>query len=238
MTKLSIIIPAYKEERRIGQSIEEIDQWIIDSAFEVDVIIIVEQSPDRTLEIAKNKVSACQNAEKFTVIDNQVHRGKGYAVRSGMLLAGGEVLMFMDADLSVPLSEISKAMGILENKPDVDVLIGTRYDGGVVLQKQGAGRRLGSRIYNMMLRLMGLTGVRDTQCGFKLFRRKTRDIFKMCQIDGFGFDIEVLLLAKDLGYNIDQVPVKWHNSINSSFRPLKDGLAVLGDLIRVWRRKS
>lgn len=238
MTLLSIIIPAFREEPRIRQSIQSIDQWITESGRTVEILIIVEPCPDKTLEVARKAASECVNKEMFNVVDNQIHRGKGYAVRCGMKRAKGDVRMFMDADLSVPLSEIDNALGFLSKNRDVEVLVGSRHDGGTVVKKQGVMRRLGSRAYNLMLRGMGLTGIKDTQCGFKFFRGKGLRAFDCCQVDGFGFDIELLLSAKKENCSVSQLPVMWYNSDESSFDPLKDGFKVLIDSFHVWRRLS
>lgn len=238
MIDLSIVIPAYKEESRIGQSIRDIDQWIQISGVDAEVLIIVEPSPDRTLEVARDEARKCLNSKCFNVVDNRVHKGKGYAVRCGINQSQGTVKMFMDADLSVPLGEINKALDYLQKNPSIDILIGSRHDGGTVVKKQGLIRRFGSRGYNLLLRTMGLTGIRDTQCGFKLFRKRAAGIFEQCQIDGFGFDIEVLMIGRKSGYQIAQIPVVWYNSDRSSFDPVKDGLKVLIEAFQVWRRLS
>lgn len=238
MTDLSIIVPAYREEKRIAKSILEIGRWLETQDQVVEVLIVVEKSPDRTLEVSRSAVAACEKRDCFKVIDNAVHRGKGYAVRSGMGVAQGKIKMFMDADLSVPLYELDRALQILGENPDVEILTGSRHDGGRVEKKQGLLRRVGSRFYNFGLRFMGLTGIRDTQCGFKFFKGKALDIFRDCKVDGFGFDIELLLLGKKHNCKISQMPVVWYNSEGSSFDPVKDGFRVLLDSFSVWRRLS
>lgn len=238
MTRLSIIVPAFREELRIGKSIKEIDRWISSTGNNPEVLIIVEPSPDKTLEVARDAVAGCLNRQVFTVVDNKTHRGKGYAVRCGIHQGCGDLRMFMDADLSVPLEEMTKALDFLDQNRDVEILIGSRHDGGTVLKKQGLLRRFGSRGYNLLLRAMGLTGIRDTQCGFKFFRGRGLEIFDHCQVDGFGFDIELLMTAGRRGLKIAQIPVMWYNSEGSSFDPVKDGIRVLTDSFRVWRRLS
>lgn len=238
MRLLSVIVPAYNEERRIGPSIEKIDKWISACGFPVEVKIIVERGADDTLRVAASAASTAVNSRAFEVVDNIVHRGKGYAVRSGMLMSSGDVKLFMDADLSVPLGEINKGVAFFSSEDAPDLLIGTRYENGVILKKQPVSRRIGSRGYNLLLRGLGLTGIKDTQCGFKFFGERGGDVFKESVIDGFGFDIEVLILANNRGLKIKQMPVEWRDSDQSKFRPLADGLQVLADALRVRFRMA
>lgn len=239
MKDLAVIVPAWKEEARIGGSIAEIDRWLGRFEKDVQVRIVVEKSPDKTLEVARAAAAAAENSGKIEVVDNLVHRGKGYAVRSGMLGSEATVAMFMDADLSVPLAEIAKAYDTISREGGPDILVGTRYDsGGRITEKQGLLRQIGSRFYNILLRALGLTGIRDTQCGFKLFRGEGAAVFKKCEIDGFGFDIELLMIARRNGLRIEQLPVEWHNVPGSKFNPLSDGFRTLADAFRVRRRLS
>jgi dolichyl-phosphate beta-glucosyltransferase len=235
--KLSIIIPAYREEGRIGQSIEEIDRWITESGMDPEVRIIVEKSPDNTLEVARRAVEGTVNSACFNVVDNLVHRGKGYAVRCGVLSSSGDFRLFMDADLSVPLREVRKAVDAIGRDGGPDLVIGTRYgSGGKIVKRQGTLRRVGSRVYNILLRILGLTGIEDTQCGFKVLRAESAEIFNQCQIDGFGFDIELLMIARKAGKEIEQIPVEWHNAEGSKFDPVRDGFRTVVDAFRVkWR---
>ncbi len=237
MKSLSIVIPAYREEGRIADSIGRLDRWLADFSADAHIRIIVEQSPDNTLDVAQKAVEAAAHKSKFEVVDNLVHRGKGYAVRSGMLSATGDYRLFMDADLSVPLREIEGALVAIDSENGADMVIGTRYGrGGKILKKQGVVRRVGSRCYNLLLKALGLTGIEDTQCGFKLFTAEACEIFKECQIDGFGFDIELLLLARNKGLSIKQIPVEWHNSDGSKFSPLRDGTKTIIDAFKVKKR--
>jgi dolichyl-phosphate beta-glucosyltransferase len=237
--KLSIVIPAYREEGRISDSVQQIDRWLDGFAGDANIRIIVEKSPDKTLEAAREAVRSAKNTERFEVVDNLVHRGKGYAVRSGMLSSTGDYRLFMDADLSVPLDAIPQALSLMDCDNSPDMIIGTRYGrGGKIVKRQNLVRRIGSRCYNLLLRTLGLTGIEDTQCGFKLFTAEAVDIFNECQIDGFGFDIELLLLARKKNLSIKQIPVEWHNSDGSKFNPVRDGIKTVLDAFKVKRRLS
>lgn len=230
---LGMAIPAYKESARIAESLRLVSEWMDRTDLTVEVKVIVEKSPDNTLEVARAGVRGLANEEKIEIVDNLVQRGKGYAVRSGMKRVGGRVRMFMDADLSVPLKEIDKAMAVISAEGGPDVLIGTRHDGGHVMKKQGVVRRIGSRGYNLVLRALGLTGVADTQCGFKLFKASAAEvIFSEAEVDGFGFDIELLMLSKKHGFTVGQVPVEWYNAEGSKFDPMTDGPRVLIDALK------
>ncbi len=230
---LGIAIPAYREEARIAESLRLISEWMDSTPLSVMVKVIVEKSPDNTLEVAQKALLTMRNSERFEIVDNLVQRGKGYAVRSGMRRVGGKVRLFMDADLSVPLKEIDGAVSTIMSDGGPDVLIGTRHDGGHVMKKQGIIRRVGSRGYNLILRALGLTGVSDTQCGFKLFKSAAADaIFRDAEVDGFGFDIELLLLAKKHGFSVGQIPVEWYNAEGSKFDPMTDGPRVLLDALK------
>lgn len=231
--ELSVVIPAFREQGRIEKSIPVIDGWLSGFPLDAEVKIIVEKSPDETVRVARQAVEECVNKGRFEVVDNEVQRGKGYAVRCGMLRSKGDIRMFMDADLSVPLGEIARAIDVFRGADAPDILIGTRYEGGRIVKRQGLVRRAGSRLYNLLLRGLGLTGVGDTQCGFKFFNSKACSIFEAANVDGFGFDIEILLLARSMGFSIGQLPVEWHNVGDSRFNPVRDGWRVLSDTIKV-----
>lgn len=228
----SLVIPAYNEERRLPVSIRDIRSFF--SAFNdpFEVLVIVEKSTDRTLELAHE---AAKGDDRIQVIDNQVHRGKGYAVRSGMLRARGEIVFFMDADLSTPLAEVLKFLAYFKEHPEVDVLIGSRaHAKSQIIKRQSLFRQSLGRTFNKFVQLFGIKGITDTQCGFKAFRaRANREIFSRQTLDGFSFDVEVLLLAQRLGFKIDVLPVKWINSPDSKVRIWIDPFKMLWDLIRV-----
>ena len=172
------------------------------------------------------------------MIDNRVQRGKGYAVRSGMKAAAGEIIFFMDADLSVPLEEIDRFLAFFEANPEVDVLLGSRqHPESRIERRQGLLRQTMGRMFNRVLRSLSLLPFRDTQCGFKAFRRKAAgEIFALQTIDGFAFDVEVLLLAQTLGCRIRELPVRWLNSPESKVHIVQDSLQMLGDAFTVNRR--
>jgi dolichyl-phosphate beta-glucosyltransferase len=197
-----------------------------------EVLVIVERSADGTLDIAAR--FAAQQAH-FQAIDNAVQRGKGCAVRSGMLRARGDFIFYMDADLSVPLAAVPEFLARFESEPRADVLLGNRQHAmSRITRRQSWLRRTMGQAFNGILKASGLASLHDTQCGFKAFRRAAaRDIFSRQTLDGFAFDVEVLLLAERLGYKIADLPVEWINSPESKVRIVQDSWRMLRDTLRV-----
>lgn len=232
---VSIVIPAYNEERRLPQSIRDLSEFfrrMNDSgAVAVEILIIVEKSTDRTVERAREAAAG----SPISIIANDVQRGKGYAVRTGMLRARGEIVFFMDADLSTPLSEVFNFLATFQSEPAVDIIIGSRAEAkSQILKRQTWFRQNLGRGFNRFVQLFAIDGIRDTQCGFKAFRRATIEpIFSRQTLNGFAFDVEVLLLAQKLGYTIKTLPVRWVNSPDSKVRIWIDPILMLRDLIAI-----
>jgi glycosyltransferase involved in cell wall biosynthesis len=232
---LSIVVPAYNEARRLPPTLAALGEFFRKFTRSYEVLVVVEQSTDGTLEIATKL--AGQQAH-FQVIDNGPKRGKGHAVRSGMLRAQGELVFFMDADLSVPLAEVPAFIAHFEKTPEVEVLIGNRQHARSRITRRQSPLREGmGKIFNRVLKTLALVDLRDTQCGFKAFRRLAcRDIFSRQTIDGFAFDVEILLLADRLGYRIEDLPVEWVNSPESKVQILTDSWQMLRDTWQVRQR--
>ena len=231
---LSIVVPAYNEARRLPQTLDSLRDFGREFTRTVEVLLVVEHSRDGTLEIASE---AARQQENFLAIDNGPQRGKGHAVRSGMLRARGAHVFYMDADLSVPLGEIGAFLAHFESHPEVDVLLGNRQHArSRIVRRQSPLRESMGKGFNRLLQTFGLASLHDTQCGFKAFRRDAAHaIFSRQQLDGFAFDVEVLLLAERLGLHISDLPVEWRNSADSRVRLVRDSLAMFRDLLRVRR---
>jgi dolichyl-phosphate beta-glucosyltransferase len=231
---VSIIIPAYNEVDRLEASIRALREYLRSVRWTFEVILVVEPGNDGTLDLARRITG---RNEAFEVIGNKVHRGKGYAVRTGMLRARGEIAIFMDADLSTPLPELDRFLARFEEAPRVDVLVGNRrHAHSVILKRQGFVRRKMGQTFNALLRAIVGVGLADTQCGFKAFRRRAREsIFVRQRLDGFAFDVEVLLLAARLGFIVEDMPVQWTDSRGSRVRIFRDSFGMLLDAIRVRR---
>ncbi len=234
MPYLSIVVPAYNEARRLPPTLAKLADFLRDFGRPYEVLVIVEASADGTLEIAAR--FAAQQAH-FQAADNGPQRGKGCAVRSGMLRARGEYVFYMDADLSVPLAAVPEFLARFESAPHVDVLLGNRQHAmSRITRRQSWLRRTMGQTFNRILKASGLASLHDTQCGFKAFRRQAaRDIFSRQTLDGFAFDVEVLLLAERLGCQIADLPVEWINSAESKVRIIRDSLRMLWDTVRVRR---
>ena len=234
---VSIVIPAYNEALRLPHSLAELSRYCASSGERgsYEVLIVVEHSTDGTLELARETAAEQAN---FRVIDNRVQRGKGYAVRCGMREARGEIVFYMDADLSVPLEEIDAFLAYFAANPDVDVVLGSRqHVESRIERRQSLLRQTMGRMFNRILRTLSLIPFRDTQCGFKAFRQKAvREIFQLQTIDGFAFDVEVILLAQALGYRVAELPVRWLNSPESKVHIVRDSLGMLMDAFTVRRR--
>jgi len=231
---VSIVVPAFAEEHRIGPAVRALCAYAGEFPRLREVLVVVEPSGDRTAEAARQ---AAGGNPLVRVIENPVHRGKGYAVRTGMLEASGEIVFFMDADLSVPLRFVAPFVAHLDAQPEAAAAIGSRrHPSSVISKRQHFLRERAGRGFNHVVRALGLSPSKDTQCGFKAFRRTAaREIFTRAQIDGFAFDTEILLLAQKHGLRVDELPVEWINDEETRFRPLSDGWQSLRDLLRVRR---
>ena len=229
---VSIVIPAYEEARRLPRTLEQLAEWRMRCAFPTDILIVVEPGSDGTREIA---AAAARREPNLQVLGCPEHRGKGYAVRSGVRAARGDLIFYMDADLSVPLREVQVFAGYFGDHPEIDLLFGNRqHPSSRITRRQSRLRQTLGQSFNAALRALGLAQVRDTQCGFKAFRREAAHrIFARQQLDGFAFDIEVLLLAQRLGFRIADRPVEWINSEESKVRLVRDSVRMLWDAIRI-----
>jgi len=229
---VSIVVPAFREERRIGPTVHALTRLAATLPRLREVLIVVEPGGDRTVEVTREAIAG---HPLFRLVENPVHRGKGHAVRTGMMQARGDIVFFMDADLSVPLVHVGPFVEHLDSHPEIAAAIGNRrHPGSVITKRQHPLREAAGRVFNFFVRRLGLSAGDDTQCGFKAFRRAAaRDIFGRAQIDGFAFDTEILLLASKLGYRVDELPVEWINDEETKFRPIQDGWRSFADLLRV-----
>jgi len=231
---VSIVIPAYNEARRLPPTLATLAEWLRGCAWPVEVLIVVEPGTDATQEIA---AAAAARQPQLRVIANAEHRGKGFAVRTGMRAATGAFVFYMDADLSVPLREVGAFLEHFRAEPAADVLFGNRQHAqSRITRRQSWLREKMGQTFNTILRRLAVVGVHDTQCGFKAFRRAAAAaIFAHQRLDGFAFDIEVLLLAEKLGLRVVDRPVEWHNSPASKVHLVRDSLRMLRDTARVRR---
>ncbi len=234
---LSIVIPAFNEAHRLPGSLKIIADFCKPLPFSHEVLVIVEKSTDNTLQLA---LEAVKGNPVFEIVDNKVHRGKGYAVRTGMLRAKGEIIFYMDADLSVPLEDITVFQTYFEQHPEVDVLVGNRQHAqSRIIKSQNILRQHMGQNFNRLIQCLVPLKIKDTQCGFKAFRQPcAREIFSRQTLDGFAFDVEALLLAQLAGYNLVDLPVQWSNSTESKVHIVYDSIRMLRDAIKLRRSAS
>jgi glycosyltransferase involved in cell wall biosynthesis len=225
---LSLIVPAYNEENRLPTSLQQINDYLAAQNFSSEVLVIENGSDDRTFSIAQGFVKDHKN---FAVQRTQ-GRGKGLAVRQGMLSVTGEYRMMLDADLSMPVDQISRF--IPPAQKEMDVVIASREAPGAVRFNEPSYRHIGGRVINAMIKLLALPGLQDTQCGFKCFRAKVAEnLFSRQTILGWSFDVEILYIARLRGYSIVELPIPWYFSEQSHVRPIHDSLHLFLDLIRI-----
>ena len=228
--ELSVVIPAYNEEHIIEGTIRSIAGYLASLGLSHEIVVIDDGSADSTSSIVRNLSAEINTLRLCSYTPN---KGKGNAVRTGMLFAEGERILFTDADNSTPIEELPAFISALESGCEV-AIASREVEGAVRTVHQPFYREFGGRMLNFFIRLFAVPGIRDTQCGFKLFtRRAARAIFQQCFINDFSFDVEALYLARGLGYRIAEIPVHWANNPHSAVHPLRDGIALLIDLIRI-----
>lgn len=228
---LSIVIPAYNEGERLGPTLERVLTFICGNPWDAEVIVVNDGSSDRTADIVR------QYAEKsggiIRLIENPGNRGKGYSVRNGVLNANGDIIVFSDADLSAPIEEATKLIDAIEN--GADVAIGSRWARSELqTQRQSLARQVLGRLFNGLLRLFLQLNFKDTQCGFKAFRRQAATtVFPLQKIERWGFDPEILFLARKWGFRVFEVPVRWGHDSRTRISPLSDGSKMAADVLRI-----
>ena len=229
-TTYSIIIPAYNESQRLGATLDRVLEFLHSAGWTAEVLVVDDGSTDSTAEIARRY--SAQHPE-FRLLQNPGNRGKGYSVRHGMLEATGDLLLFTDADLSAPIAEAGKLFARLA--AGADVAIGSRWlDPALQTTRQPLYRQFFGRVFNLLLRLLLGLRYRDTQCGFKAFtRRAAQLIFPRQRIERWGFDPEILFLAARLGLKVEEVPVEWADDPRTKVRPLRDGLRIFTEMLRI-----
>lgn len=226
----SIVIPAYNEEARIGASLEKVLSFVQAQGWAAEVIVVNDGSRDRTAEVVQS--FAVKNPI-LQLVENPGNHGKGYSVRNGMLQARGRIVLFSDADLSSPIEESLKLFAALD--AGADVAIGSRWlQAELQTQRQPLHRQLFGRIFNLLLRITLGLQFADTQCGFKAFKRPAAQaIFPWQKIERWGFDPEILFLARKFDFKVEEVPVHWGHSGGARINPFIDGARMFQEMLRV-----
>jgi glycosyltransferase involved in cell wall biosynthesis len=231
--KVSIVIPAFNEAVRIGESVRAINEFLEKLSFPTELVVVDDGSKDET-----SAVIAAFHFPRLRILRNSTNHGKGFAVAMGVRAALGEYVLFSDADLSTPIEELDRLLRVATEE-NADIVIGSRgLDGSFIEKHQSPVREMGGKFFNLMVRLFLGLNIHDTQCGFKLFRReKATPIFQKLTISGFGFDPELLFLASRAGLQIREIPVRWSHAEGSKIRFLRDGTRMFSDLIRIrWNQ--
>jgi dolichyl-phosphate beta-glucosyltransferase len=225
---LSIIIPAHNEELRLPRTLRQVFAFLENQVYSAEVIVVENGSSDRTLEIAHEFSSDYSNL----IVIHEERAGKGNAVRCGALEARGEYRFICDADLSMPIVELEKFLPPILN--DFDVAIASREAPGAVRYNEPSYRHWGGRAINLVIRLLILPGLNDTQCGFKCFRAAAAEkLFRQQKLMGWSFDIELLYLARKKRMNIKEIPVQWYFDPDSKVRAVRDALRMIEDIFRI-----
>lgn len=225
---LSLIIPAFNEEQRIPSTLQQVQDFVKAQSYASEVLIVENGSADKTYAVAQ---AFAKEHPGFSV-QQTGQRGKGLAVRQGMLAAQGEYRMMLDADLSMPVDQINRFLPPAQE--EADIVIASREAPGAVRYNEPNYRHIGGRVINTMIRVMALPGLQDTQCGFKCFRADVaEDLFSKQTLTGWAFDVEILSIARLRRYSVVELPIPWYYSEQSHLRPIYDSFHMLLDLLRI-----
>jgi len=229
---LSIVIPAYNEESKIIATLESIIDFLSKKNYSYEIIVVDDGSRDNTYHITKNFAEKNKNV---LVLKNQKNEGKGSAIKKGVMSAQGEYILFMDADHSTPINEIDKMLSWLESNKHYGFVFGSRYvNGAKILIKEPFLRILLGKIYHYIVKIFILRGVKDYNCGFKVFRKEVaKTLFSQLSCKDYTFDVELLLLSKLLGYRFKEIPVVWTHNIHSKVRPFIDGIKSFFGILKI-----
>lgn len=227
--ELSIVIPSYNEELRLPATLKQIASYLRSSKRDCEVIVVDDGSKDKTIAVGESFRDEIPN---LRVISNGQNRGKGYSVRHGMQEAKGRIVLFTDADLSAPIEEVEKLLPAMQNH---DVAIGSRaVDRSLISVHESAFREFAGIIFNKIVRLILRLPFVDTQCGFKAFRREEcKPIFELQTIERFGFDPELLYLARHNGLRSIEIPVRWAHSPATKVNMMRDSIQMFLDVFKI-----
>ena len=226
---ISIVIGAFNEENRVGQSLHKIHQFLQSHKTDHEIIVVDDGSTDRTSPVV---AELAQSIATLRIIRYEKNRGKGYALRTGVLASQGDLVLVSDADLSTPIEELDTLLPCLS---EYHIAIGSRALAlSNIVVKQPWWRQEMGKTFNRLVKLLVMDNFNDTQCGFKLFRGDVaRELFREARIDRFAYDVEILALAIKKGYRVAEVPIQWLNDPASKVNPIRDSLKMLVDLVKI-----
>jgi dolichyl-phosphate beta-glucosyltransferase len=239
--RVTFVVPAFDEERRLGSSLQRLIEFCQGQAYESELIIIDDGSSDRTAAIASAAAERLPARVALRLLQHDRNRGKGAAVRTGVLAATGDDILYLDADLATPPEEIPKLLEALSDGNDLAIGVRIQPGGYDMRESEPAFRRIGGKIFTAVRRRLLLSDVHDTQCGFKAFRKEAaQQLFPLQQLDGWAFDAELLFMAERLGLSTRQIPVEWRHVEGSRFRiTIASALHELRDLARIrWLHRG
>ena len=231
MVELSIVIPAYNEEARLGPSLRRVVDYLAGRRLPGEILVVDDGSSDRTAAVAAGFAG-----QGVRLLRHERNLGKGAAVRTGVLASAGKSVLLCDADLSTPVEELEKLEPHLAG---ADLVLGSRavQRGARVAQRQPRYRELMGKTFNLIIRTLGVRGIYDTQCGFKLLRGDVaRELFAGMTLAGFAYDVELVMAARRAGYRLAEVGVYWSNSPASTVDPVRSSLAMLRDVVKLRLR--
>lgn len=230
---LSVVVPAFNEAQRIGETLDELQRWLHVSPFDWEVRIVDDGSEDETVGI----VERAARRDSRIVVQREPHRGKGGTVRAGLLSARGALRFMCDADLSMPLGELPRFLDVVPSR--CDIALGSRQ--GVTARRVGepVHRHVMGRAFNALVRAALLPGISDSQCGFKLFTARAAEaVFSKATIHGWAFDVEALFIAGLQGWRVAEVPIEWHYRSDSKVSMVHDSFRMARDLWRIRANAS
>jgi dolichyl-phosphate beta-glucosyltransferase len=227
---LSLVFPAHNEEGRLPATLDQVIEFLNAQTYSSEIVVVENGSSDRTLGIARDYARRNPNL----LVIHEDRRGKGLGVRTGMLAATGDYRMFLDVDLSMPISEVNRF--IPPNLPEFDIAIASREVRGAVRYDEPPYRHFVGRVFNLLVRLVALPGLQDSQCGFKCFRGPVaEELFPLQMTTGWTFDVEVLFIALRRGYHITEIPIAWYFNPQSKMRVVQASIQMFVDLWTIRR---
>jgi len=231
---LSVIIPAYNEEKRIADTLAAVQDHLAGKPWDWEVVVVDDGSADRTVDASR---AAFRDA-RCRVLSLGRNQGKGAAIRRGMLEARGRRRLFTDADNSTPIEEVDRLLAVADEQGTAVVIASRALPESRLDVRQPFYREMMGRVFNLLVRMLAVPGIHDTQCGFKLFSAEAAEaVFPSLEMTGFSFDVEALMLAREKGFRIAEVPVRWVNSPASRVSPVRDSARMFRDVIRLRLRR-
>lgn len=228
--ELSVVIPAYNEARRVGPTLDRVLEHLEGRGLAFEVLVVDDGSTDGTVRAVQEYLG-----RNVWLLELTTNRGKGAALRHGVVASRGQRVLLCDADLSTPIEELDRLEPHLE---EAEIVLGSRgAEGARVEERQPLYRELMGKTFNLIIRLLGFGGFRDTQCGFKLLRGEVaRELFPELTVDRFAYDVELVVDAQRRGYRVVEVGVEWHDSPTSRVRPVRDSWRMLTDVVKLRLR--